>query len=157
LPRRRPLIDRLRRQHGFTLIELLAVMLVIGILAAIGIPQFLSQRQKGMDADAKSNVRNLVTHVESCFAQERNYRDCDGDDSTGQANDALHKEELGTNWGSAPGNVHVREGTTRTRYTARAISKNGGHTFDVTHEVGTTYVRACSAPGDAGCKTDSTW
>lgn len=150
-------LNRTRTEDGFTFVELLAVMVVIGVLAAIAIPQFLSHRGKGFDAEAKSNVRNLVTHVESCFAQERNYRDCDGDDSTGQADDQLKLNEVGADWGSANGEVQVISGTTRTTYTARAVSKNGGHTFDVSKAVGSGYARSCDAPGDGGCQSDSSW
>src|SRR4051794_7784416 len=48
------------RQDGFTLIELLVVIIIIGILAAIAIPVFLNQRNKGYDAEAKSDLRNLA-------------------------------------------------------------------------------------------------
>jgi type IV pilus assembly protein PilA len=61
------------REGGFTLIELLVVIIIIGILAAIAIPVFLNQRQKGYDAQAKSDARNLATLEETYMTDNNTY------------------------------------------------------------------------------------
>jgi type IV pilus assembly protein PilA len=63
LARMRKSLDE--KEQGFTLIELLVVIIIIGILAAIAIPVFLNQRQKGFRADMKSALKNGATAAES--------------------------------------------------------------------------------------------
>jgi len=65
----------LRNAKGFTLIELLIVVVIIGILAAIAIPQFASTKEKAFDAAAKSDLRNLMTAEEAYFSDYQAYTD----------------------------------------------------------------------------------
>ena len=70
------MLARIRTSHdetGFTLIELLVVIIIIGILAAIAIPVFLNQRQKGWDAAVKSDLRNAATAEETYLTENNVY------------------------------------------------------------------------------------
>jgi len=62
-----------RDEKGFTLIELLVVVAIIGILAAIAIPQFSAYRAQGFNARAASDLRNLATAEEAYFAANAAY------------------------------------------------------------------------------------
>ena len=70
------------KDQGFTLIELLVVIIIIGILAAIAIPVFLNQRQKGWDAQAKSDLKNMATAEETYLTDTGVYTAVLGDLTT---------------------------------------------------------------------------
>jgi prepilin-type N-terminal cleavage/methylation domain-containing protein len=146
---------RLYRESGFTLIEVLVVILIIGILAAIALPVFLSQRSSAHDADAKSNARSLASQVELCFAPEEDFRKCQTESDIG--------DNLGLPYGPGDGQVQVTATTEKTyTITARAAKpdENGVvHTFSINRDLGGTTTRTCTASNgndNGGCNS-GTW
>ena len=63
----------MKNQKGFTLIELLVVVAIIGILAAIAIPQFASYRRQAFCARVESDLKNAMTTIEAFYAANETY------------------------------------------------------------------------------------
>lgn len=65
--------SKFRGTNGFTLLELLIVVAIIGIIAAIAIPQLASYRQKAYNSSAQADLRNFKTHMEAFYVENLQY------------------------------------------------------------------------------------
>jgi type IV pilus assembly protein PilA len=135
---------------GFTLIELLVVLLIIGILAALAIPSFLNQKNKALDAAAKSQARTGRTAAET-FSTDHN------GSYLGMATVNLQEIEPVLNDVSSA-TFSVVGVPTATGYELKSISKKTEDEFMVKNEAG-TITRTCVAKNAAnkgGCPS-GTW
>ena len=66
-------LNKKKNEKGFTLIELMIVIAIIGILAAIAIPQFSAYRKRSYNAASQADLRNAATAQEAYFVDEQTY------------------------------------------------------------------------------------
>jgi len=72
-------LGTLRKERGFTLIELLIVVAIIGIIAAIAIPNLLNAIQRGKQKRTISDMRSVATAIESYAVDNNQYPDANND------------------------------------------------------------------------------
>ncbi len=142
------------REEGFTLIEVLAVMVIIGILAAIAIPAFFNQRNKANDSGAKE-----MTHT-SRIAMEALGTDNDGSYSTASpaALNAVDRS-IPTAAGSPP-KPYVSAASGTSNSWTLTITASTGNTFTVAKSSSGAVAFTCTVPTGndrGGCPSGGAW
>jgi type IV pilus assembly protein PilA len=154
------MLNRLRQRSsdegGFTLIELLVVILIIGILAAIAIPSFLSQKSKATDSSAKELARTAETTAET-YSTDHNGEYNWG--ATGVAE--LHAYEPTIQTAAGGGNAYLSAATGGANSYTLTATSTSGHTFSVVRKANGEIERTCTATGTSiaekgGCP-NGTW
>ena len=136
--------SRLAADEGFTLIELLVVMLIIGILAAVAMGAFLSQRGKAQDANAKASVSTAAKALEAWGTDHGGY--------AGATSAGLVAAEP-----SLSGARGLSVLSTATTFTVSVDSAGQGGSFSVERRPTGEVVRACTNRGAGTCAADGSW
>ncbi len=139
--------QRTADEGGFTLIELLVVILIIGVLTAIAIPAFLSQKTKANDAGAKSQIGTLQTAMET-YATEHDGSYEGAELPLLEAIEPTLKNHIE----ATPAIINAG----KEEYEVSSIATSGGDKFKYLTKR-TEVAHTCEPAGHGGCAAGGTW
>ena len=111
---------KFRNEKGFTLIELLIVIAIIGILAAIAIPQFNQYKARAYDSDAKANLHNIYLACKAYWADEGSIISCTDTIAVGTAYGYIQST-----------NVSISAAGDETAFVASGMNTNSTNSFSM--------------------------
>lgn len=123
-----------KNQKGFTIIELLIVIVIIGILVALALPNLFAAQARGRDSDRKADIKTLQTSLETYYNDNGSYPESLADLDPAPAADVL-ADKKGNNYTyTSDGDTYTLSTTLENTNDPDATGENGAYVKQSTNQ-----------------------